>query len=71
MGYTRRSLLLASVGTIAVAGCLDGAADDPANGEEMEPDDAGRATVAVGADGAFRFDPETLEIAPGTAVQFV
>ena len=117
MGYTRRSVLLVSAATVAVAGCLDGEADDPANGEDpgsadadstpedddsgtngaddITPDDEGAtddeegdgggddqdgadgddrdgdATVVVGANGELRFDPETLEIDPGTTVEFV
>ena len=131
MGYTRRSVLLGSAMTVAIAGCLDGEADDPANGEDPDSDGADStpgaddsepngaddttqddegatddegttddgdgddgdtdrndvdgddqdgvdgddedvdATVVVGADGDLRFDPETLEIDPGAAVEFV
>jgi predicted lipoprotein with Yx(FWY)xxD motif/plastocyanin len=40
--------------------------DDPAE-DDIDAD----ATVTVGADGEFRFDPETLEIDPGETVDFI
>ena len=45
----------------------DDANDDPDDDQNGGPDE----TVAVGADGGFTFDPETLEIDPGTTVLFV
>lgn len=42
-----------------------------ADDEPAEDDVDADATVTVGADGEFHFDPETLEIDPGETVQFV
>ena len=103
MRLSRRTLLVATGTSIAVAGCLgngddpedddevdptgddngqngeeEGSNDDEENGAESEPDDdeengdePGAETVIVGPDGDHRFDPDTLEIDPGTAVEFV
>lgn len=52
----------------------DGATDGAGDGDEDVSDDtedAADVTVSVGVDGELRFDPETLEIDPGTTVEFV
>ncbi|MFP8956832.1 plastocyanin/azurin family copper-binding protein [Natrialbaceae archaeon A-CW3] len=91
MRLSRRTLLVATGTSIAVAGCL-GNGDDPEDDDEMAPtdddeeqngdeeelgddeengDEPEAETVVVGPDGDHRFDPDTLEIDPGTTVEFV
>ena len=84
MHVTRRWMLAASGLSLGLAGCVgsedpdDGTPDDP---ETVTPDDETPAdedddvtvdeTVVVGPAGAHRFDPETLSVDVGDAVEFV
>ena len=91
MRLSRRTLLVATGTSIAIAGCI-GDGDDPEDDDEMDPNGDDEAqngeeepgddvengddepeveTVIVGPDGDHRFDPDTLEIDPGTPIEFV